>query len=127
MNKKLIIILTSIIVLLVGVGITIYALTSDNEVKDEVKPADATKEVVECPKDTDTIKYSCNSDGNLISAEHYDVDGNLEWYHKYESDVDGNVIKQEIYDIDGNLEWYYQFEYDTDGNQIKLERYDVDG
>ncbi|MCY4010459.1 MAG: hypothetical protein OXF30_00090 [Candidatus Saccharibacteria bacterium] len=133
MNKKLIIILTSIIVLLVGIGITIYALTSgDNEVKDEikdeVKPADATKEVVECPKDTDTIKYIlCDADGNLISVEYYGADGKLWQSNKYEYDADGNQIKREDYNADGSLASYHQYEYDADGNLIKSEWFDGDG
>ena len=121
MNKKLIIILASIIVLLLGVGITIYALTSG----DEVKPADAPKDKTECPKDTDTRKHTCDADGNVIKREYYDDSGNLEWYYINKYD-DGNLIKAEWHDADGNLERYVKYEYDADGNRIKTEHYDAD-
>ncbi|MCY3804844.1 MAG: hypothetical protein OXF85_03155 [Candidatus Saccharibacteria bacterium] len=111
MNKKLIIILAPIIVLLLVIGITIYALTSDDE--------------AECPN-TDTIKSSCNSDGNLIRQEHYNADGELWWYKKYEYDADGNVIKREYYNADGSLFKYVKSEYDADGNVIKQEHYNAD-
>ncbi|MCY4088663.1 MAG: hypothetical protein OXF49_00835 [Candidatus Saccharibacteria bacterium] len=129
MNKKLIIILTSIIVLLVGIGITIYALTSGDEVKPLNKaPVDTPKDKTECPKDTDTIKYIlCDADGNLISVEYYGADGKLWQSNKYEYDADGNQIKREDYNADGSLASYHQYEYDGDSNLIKSEWYDADG
>ncbi|MCY4088743.1 MAG: hypothetical protein OXF49_01275 [Candidatus Saccharibacteria bacterium] len=168
MNKKLIIILTSIIVLLLVIGITIYALTSDDEVKivksdditnntpdtdkeaqasepvdkaladnnlvetiplkevkDEVKPVDTPKDETECPKDTDTRKYICDADGNVIKREDYGADGNLRGYNKSEYNADGNRIKRERYNANDRLigaEWY-----DADGNVIKYEEYYADG
>ncbi|MCY4010540.1 MAG: hypothetical protein OXF30_00510 [Candidatus Saccharibacteria bacterium] len=89
-KAKLIIILISIIVLLLGTGITIYA---NNNSKRYYKPIS-------------------DADGNRLNRASYDSflypydenpPANLEWYYIDEYDADGNRTKRKHYDAYGKL------------------------
>ena len=139
MNKKSIIAIC--IVLLLGIGLTIYFVSSSDD-------------LTECGDSTQSLRKYCDADGkvikiedydsttgdligyglaeydakgNLIKSEEYDAEDNLKNYTKHEYDAKGNEIKTEYYDDEGNLEGYNQFEYDDEGNEIKFEVYDADG
>ena len=127
MNKKLIIIVSSVI-LLIGIGLTIYFVGSDDKAADSNNSQPiVSDDLTECEDSTKYSKRYCDAEGNVIKIEDYDTEDNLESYTKHKYDAKGNEIKIEDYDGDGNLEGYIQFEYDDEGNEIKTELYDAEG
>ena len=129
---KLIIIIVSSVVLLIGVGLTIYFISSsDDDFTNKIE-----QQTVNCKRinyethteSLDSIKGAIDcydKDGNLVkssSINYYGTSG-ISYYS------DGNLIKVEHYtaDEDNKLSGYSLYEYDEEDNLTKKERYDADG
>ena len=67
--------------------------------------------------------YTYDNKSNLIGANNYDPDGNLDDSSSYTVDNKGNRIDWFIYRADGTMEQNFTTEYDNKGNLIESNEY----